>query len=296
MNDHMRRSEMVDVMIVGHFAKDQVIVDGNSETTSGGSVFFGSIALRHLGLRAAIVTRLHPLDFPRLEEVKREGVQIFASAAPATSGIANFYKSTDMERRVCKTLGFAGPISVNDIPDLPARVYFAGPIIAGEIDLPLLQHLSNLGPVALDIQGFVRVRAGDELVFRRWDNMEEGLACVTYLKADRAEAELLTGESDLAVAAKRLSSYGPAEVVLTQSSGVTVYSDGEVFQAPFTSRTLLGRTGRGDTCFASYLGKRLDATAYEACRFAAVVTTLKQERPGPWRGPLDEVEELLARM
>jgi sugar/nucleoside kinase (ribokinase family) len=287
---------MVDVMIIGHFAKDQVIVDGNSETASGGSVYFGSVALRHLGLRAAIVTRLHPDDFPRLDEVKREGVQVFATPALATSGIANFYDSADMERRVCKTLGFAGPFAVDDIPDLPARVYYAGPIIAGEIGVDLLQHLATLGPVALDIQGFVRVRDGEDLVFRRWDNLEEGLACVAYLKADRAEAELLTGEADLTVAAKRLSDYGPAEVVITQSSGVTVYSNGEVFEAPFTSRSLVGRTGRGDTCFASYLGKRLDATAYEACRIAAVVTTLKQERPGPWRGLLVEAEELLDTM
>lgn len=296
MSDHTRCSNLVDVMIIGHFAKDNVIVDGSSETTSGGSVYFGSVALQRLGLRAAIVTRLHPDDFPRLEELKREGVQVFAAPALSTSGIANYYSSADMERRVCKTLGFAGPLAVDDIPDVPARVYYAGPIIAGEIGFDLLQHLATLGPVALDIQGFVRVREGEDLVFRRWKNMEKGLACVTYLKADRAEAELLTGEADLTIAARRLADYGPAEIVITQSSGVTVFSDGEIFEAPFTSRSLVGRTGRGDTCFASYLGRRLDATAYEACRLAAVVTSLKQECPGPWHGSVAEAEQLLNRM
>jgi sugar/nucleoside kinase (ribokinase family) len=42
------------------------------------------------------------------------------------------------------------------------------------------------------------------------------------------------------------------------------------------------------------VGKRLSASAEEACRFAAAVTTLKQEQPGPWRGTLDDVEALLA--
>jgi sugar/nucleoside kinase (ribokinase family) len=283
----------VDVTIIGHFAKDELIVDGVSRTSSGGSVYYGSIALRRLGLEVAIVTRLHSDDFPRLEEVKEEGVQVFAVPAPQTSGIANHYDSADMERRVCQPLGFAGPFSRDEIPDLSTRLYLVGPIIAGEIDLALLQHLATRAPVALDVQGFVRVRAGKDLVFRPWPEMEEGLACVTYLKADRAEAELLTEETDLPTAAARLAHYGPREIIITQSSGVTVYAGGEVCEAPFTPRSLDGRTGRGDTCFAAYLGMRLRRPPAEATRFAAAVTTLKQERPGPWRGSPADVAAML---
>jgi sugar/nucleoside kinase (ribokinase family) len=284
----------IDIVIIGHFAKDHVVVDGHGQVTSGGAVYYGSVALQRMGVRTAVVTRLHPDDFPRLEELKQEGVRVFATPAAETSGIANFYESADMERRVCKPLGFAGPFRLQDIPLLPARVYLIGPIIAGEVDLPLLTAVATRGPVALDIQGFVRVQSGDDLVFRRWEEMEEGLAQVTYLKVDRAEAELLTAETDLRIAARRLAAYGPREIVLTQSSGVTVYADGQIFEAPFTPRSLVGRTGRGDTCFAAYLGKRLSAPLEEACCFAAAVTTLKQEQPGPWRGTLTEVEALLA--
>jgi sugar/nucleoside kinase (ribokinase family) len=124
--------------------------------------------------------------------------------------------------------------------------------------------------------------------------MAEDLAHVTYLKADRSEAEFLTGEADLASAARQLAACGPREIIVTQTSGVTVYADGQIYEAPFTPRSLDGRTGRGDTCFATYVGKRLSAPAEEACRFAAAVTTLKQEQRGPWRGTLDEVEPLLA--
>jgi sugar/nucleoside kinase (ribokinase family) len=114
---------------------------------------------------------------------------------------------------------------------------------------------------------------------------------VTYLKADRAEAELLTGLADMAAAARCLADYGPREVVVTESSGVTVFADGSIYQAPFTSRSLAGRTGRGDTCFATYLGRRLSASSEEATRLAAAVTTLKQEQPGPWRGSLAAIAE-----
>jgi sugar/nucleoside kinase (ribokinase family) len=263
----------------------------------GGAAYFGAVALRRLGVRVAVVTRLHPDDFGMLEVLRQEGIEVYASPAPETSGIANYYDSADMERRVCKPLGFAGPFRPDEIPDLRARIYAVVPIIAGEVDLPLLELLSERGPVALDVQGFVRVReetdAGPALVFRPWAEREQGLSLVTYLKVDRAEAELLTGEPDLDVAARALADHGPREVVLTQSSGVTVYADGQIHRAPFTSRVLDGRTGRGDTCFATYLGTRLKAPPERATRVAAAVTSLKQEKPGPWRGSLAEVESLL---
>jgi len=283
----------VDIMMLGHFAKDKLVVDGVGEFASGGAVYYGSVALRHIGVRVAVVTRLHPDDFPRLDELKREGVKIFAATATETSGIENLYNSADMERRVCKLMSFAGPFQQEDIPDISARVYLITPIIAGEVSLALLKSLAARGPVGLDVQGFVRVRQDGELVFRQWSDMAEGLSQVTYLKVDRAEAELLTDQTDLRIAAHQLATYGPREIVITQSSGVTVYADGDVFEAPFTPRSLAGRTGRGDTCFATYVGKRLTSPAEEACRFAAAITTLKQEQLGPWRGNLADVEALL---
>lgn len=284
----------VDILMIGHFAKDRNVVDGHGELASGGGVYFGSVALRRLGVTVAVATRLHPDDFGLLEEMKQEGVRVFATAAPQTSGIANYYNSADMERRICKPLGFAGPFEPDEIPDVTARIYVVASIIAGEVELPLLKELARRGPVAIDVQGFVRVREGDDLVFRPWSDMAEGLAHVTYLKTDRAEAELLTGESDLRQAARYLTELGPSEVVITESSGVTVYAGGQYYHAPFTPSKLVGRTGRGDTCFSTYLGRRLTASAEEATRLAGAVTTLKQEQAGPWQGTLADAEALMA--
>ena len=289
----MTQLKSVDIMMIGHFAKDLLVVDGRAEAASGGGVYYGSIALRRLGLSVAVVTRLHPDDFHLLDELTEAGVQVFASPAPETSGIENLYDSADMERRVCKPLGFAGPIGPEEIPDIQARIIMIASIIAGEVDLPLLRLLAQRAPVALDVQGFVRVRDGGDLVFRQWPDMEEGLGLVTYLKVDRAEAELLTGVSDMEAAARRLTDYGPREIMLTQSSGVTVFAEGRITQAPFTPRSLEGRTGRGDTCFATYLGQRLTRSVEEATLMAGAVTTLKQEQPGPWRGTRADAEELM---
>jgi sugar/nucleoside kinase (ribokinase family) len=315
----------LDLLFLGHFAVDRNVVDGVAKTESGGGVYYGGIAAARLGVRVGVVTRLHPSDFPRLEELRTAGVEVFATPAAATSGIENTYRLADMERRLCKPLGFAGPFTPEDLPwaqkpgfsekpgflDVAAHIIAVVPIIAGEVDLRLLRLLAarvqevsgasqsarRLCPpgIALDVQGFVRVREGDALVFRPWPEMAEGLAQVTYLKVDRAEAEALTGETDFLKAARELASYGPREIVLTQSSGVTVYADGRVYTAAFTPRSLAGRTGRGDTCFATYLAKRLVVPPEEACRWAGAVTTLKQERPGPWRGTPADVKALLRR-
>ena len=250
--------------------------------------------MRRLGVRVAVATRLHPGDFPLLEDLKREGVEVFAAPAPATTGIENIYNSADMERRICRPLAFAGAFRIEDMPRITSRVCLIVPLVAGEVDLPFLEHMAAHGPVGMDVQGFVRVAEGNELVFRQWPDMRAGLPHITYLKVDKAEAELLTGETDLAKAAQKLAALGPREIVLTQSSGVTVYADGQIYQAPFTPRNLTGRTGRGDTCFGTYVAKRLSASPEEACRWAGAVTTLKQERPGPWRGSPADVEALLA--
>jgi sugar/nucleoside kinase (ribokinase family) len=285
----------VDIMMIGHFAKDKLVVDSTSEIASGGAVYYGSVALRRIDVRVAVVTRLHSDDFSFLSEMKAEGVQVFATPAPETSGIENIYTTADMERRICKPLGFAGPFSLQEIPDLQARIYLVAPIMAGEVGLPLLKSLAQRGPVALDVQGFVRVRAGGKLVFRDWPEKAEGLAMVTYLKLDYAEAEVLTGLTDVHAAARQIAAYGPREIMITYNRGVLVYAGEQTHEATFTPRSMDGRTGRGDTCFATYLGKRLSAPPEEACRFAAAVTTLKMERPGPFRGTLAEVEAMMAR-
>lgn len=285
----------VDIAVIGHFAKDKIIVQGEERVSSGGSVYYGAIALRRMGLRVAAITRLQQDDFGLLDELKAEGILVFAQPAEQTSGIENTYFTEDMDRRLCRPLGFAGPFRIEDLPDVQASTFLVGPIMAGEVDIPLLRTLSPKGTVALDAQGFVRLREGEDLVFRDWPQKREGLALVDVLKVDTAEAEVLTGQIDVRQAMRELVAYGPREIVLTRPQGVLVYAGGKYHQASFNPREVRGRTGRGDTCFAGYLGQRLTADPEEACRFAAAMTSLKLEQPGPFRGTIEDVERAVKR-
>jgi sugar/nucleoside kinase (ribokinase family) len=285
----------VDIAVIGHFAKDKIIVRGEERVSSGGSVYYGAIALRRMGLKVAVVTRLRPNDFGLLDELKDEGILVFAQPAEQTSGIENVYFTEDMDRRQCKPLGFAGPFRIEDLPSIQARTFLVGPIMAGEVDIPLIRMLAAKSTVALDAQGFVRMWEGEYLVFRDWPQKQEGLALVDVLKVDTAEAEVLTGQTDVRQAVRELAACGPKEIVLTCPQGVLVYVGGECYQAPFNPREVRGRTGRGDTCFAAYLGRRLTAGPEEACRFAAAMTSFKLEQPGPFRGSIEDVERAVKR-
>jgi sugar/nucleoside kinase (ribokinase family) len=110
---------------------------------------------------------------------------------------------------------------------------------------------------------------------------------VDVLKTDGVEAEILTGETDIKEAAKILAAFGPQEIIVTHRDGVLVHADGRFYEAPFFPKEVRGRTGRGDTCTAAYLGKRLTAPP------AAALTSLKMEQGGPFSRELGEVEALI---
>ncbi len=285
--------KIFDIAMIGHFAKDRIVFEDTSRIASGGAVYYGSIALARLGYRVAVITKLREEDFPLLDELKREGITVFASAAAGTSGMENIYFTKDRDKRVCKPLGFAGAFEEDEIPDVEAKIFFVIPILAGEVNLSLLRKLSKKARIALDAQGFVRFAEGEKVVFKDWPEKAEGLSLVDVLKVDDTEAEVLTGMDDPREAASILASYGPREIVLTRKKGVLVYAEGQFYEAPFRPREITGRTGRGDTCFATYVAERLSTDAKQASRYAAAVTSLKMEVPGPFTGTTKNVETFL---
>jgi sugar/nucleoside kinase (ribokinase family) len=167
--------------------------------------------------------------------------------------------------------------------------------MAGEVGGGIVAQLAAHGPLGLDVQGFVRVPQGDTLVTTKWPEMADVLRDVTYLKLDDAEAEVLVGETDLGHAARAMAAFGPREIVLTHGHGLIVWAAGAIHEARFVPSIVRGRTGRGDTCFATYVAARLEMAPAQACRFAATVTSLKMEHPGPFRGTRAEVARVLPR-
>ena len=89
-----------------------------------------------------------------------------------------------------------------------------------------------------------------------------------------------TGTDDLTKAALTIEAWGCSEVVITQAEGVLARVRGETFYEKFSNRSVVGRTGRGDTTFAAYLARRLDHDVADSLKFAAALVSIKMETPG----------------
>jgi sugar/nucleoside kinase (ribokinase family) len=123
---------------------------------------------------------------------------------------------------------------------------------------------------------------------------------IQYFKADAAEAEFLTGikteEHDGRVAAgKKFIEMGAKEIVISHNKELIAVTKDEVVSAPFKNRNLTGRTGRGDTCFTTYITERLSQRPSVAVKFAAALTSLKMEIPGPFKQTRKDVENFIVQ-
>jgi len=294
------RNESTDIVIIGHIAKDIIEIDGTSYTSLGGAVYYGGITGSHMGLKMTIVTRLKKVDFHFLEIFKKNGINCYAYPSEETSGLRNIYSSKNMEFRDYKPLGFAGLFKKEEIPEFrsPPKFFVIGSIVAGELDLDLLDYIKNkYNNICLDIQGFIRFRDKKKVFYSPLSLKEkrEIISQINVLKLDQTEAKVLTNHQDINKAARDLAEYGPNEILITHENGISIYTSNTTFTFPWKNKSSVGRTGRGDTAFISYLGSRLTKNPEESLKFAAALTSLKLESSGPFTLPLYQVESLIKK-
>ena len=283
-----------DIAFLGHYTKDTIVLPHETKTVNGGAFNYGARVAVKMGLRTAVITRLAQEDFEVVEDLTRMGVEVFATPTAQSTSLKLVYPTRNLDQRTVYNVGSAGPFTPAEVAPVQARVFHVGASIRGEVPLEVIEALAQKeARISLDVQGFLRVSRGGELVHEDWPEAAQVLELVDVLKADAVEAEVLTGRTDLQEAARALAELGPNEIVLTHGKGVLVFADGRFHAAPFWARRMKGRTGRGDTCTAAYLGKRLTASPAEATIWAAALTSLKMEAEGPFTREMGEVEELI---
>lgn len=283
-----------DIAFLGHYTKDTIILPHETKTVRGGAFYYGAHVVVRMGLKAAVITRLAEEDFGVVGELSRMGVEVFAKSTAQSTSLKLVYPTQNLDHRTVYNVGFAGPFTPAEVAPIEARAFHVGASIRGEVPPEVIEALAQKEAViSLDAQGFLRVNRRGELAHEDWPEAAQVLELVDVLKADSVEAEFLTGTSDLREAARALAEFGPSEVVLTHGKGMLVYADGHFYAAPFRTREMRGRTGRGDTCIAAYLGKRLTTPPVEATIWAAALTSLKMEREGPFNREIKEVEKLI---
>ena len=288
-----------DLAYIGHYTQDTIVYPNLTRVVDGGAFYYGTNVAARMrpSVRVAVVTRLARADWRVVEELEKLGVTVLAHATPASTCLRLIYPTANLDERTIELTSSAGPFTLEDIASVNARAFIVGASVRGEVPTQVVEALAAKGAlIALDVQGYLRIVRDGKLVADEWRDKASVLRHVTILKTDAVEAQLITGESDRRAAARILASYGPREILLTHSGGVLVYHDGVFDEAPLVPREVKGRSGRGDTCTAAYVSRRLSSPPADAVVWAAAVTSLKLEAEGPFRGEMSEVQMLYEKL
>lgn len=290
-------SVFYDIIIFGNYTKDTIVSARGTRFVDGGGFNYGAHAAAALGLKVAAVTRLAREDFHVVRELERLGIDVFPRATNTSTRMRLEYPSSNVDERVLTCTRSAGPYGLDQFEGLQGRAILINASIREEVPPEVVEGLRERESLLVaDAQGFVRIIAPDNrLIYGAWEEKERVLSQLDVLKADAVEAEFLTGESDIHKAARMLAELGPREIVLTHRDGILVYAEDRYHEATFHVNKLVGRSGRGDTCIASYMAKRLTDLPEEAILWSAALTSLKMEAEGPFRGKKSEVQELVDR-
>lgn len=285
-----------DIAFIGQYTQDTIVNKSGTRLVDGGAYYYGSCAARRMGLRTAAVTRLARKDFGSFAPLEKLGATVRAIPTTHSTCLKLEYPSDNPDDRILSVTTVAEPFQPGDVEGIQAGVWSVGASIRGEVSLDVLKTIKATGArIGLDAQGYVRiVRDGTLAYDRNWPDKAAVMGLTNVFKADVVEAEILTGYTDLKTAARELLKFGDMELVLTHGAGVIVWADGAFHEAPFTPKSLIGRSGRGDTCLASYLAARITMKPKEATRWAAALTSLKMEAVGPFSGTVADIEKALA--
>jgi sugar/nucleoside kinase (ribokinase family) len=284
-----------DLVVIGNYTSDTIVSASGTRQVDGGGFNYAAHVAAMMGLRTAAVTRLAAGDMRVVEALERIGVTVFPAFTPHSTELRLHYPTANPDERVLTVGATAGAFTVDQVRGLEARAFLINGSVRGEVPIEVVRELRRGKAVlAADLQAFVRVAASDgTLGYAPWPEKERMLALFDILKTDAVEAEFLTGTADRKDAARILAAWGPGEIVLTHRDGVQALADGRFHEAPFRPKVLAGRSGRGDTCIAAYVARRLSAPPEEATAWAAAVTSLKLEAEGPIRRTVAEVEAML---
>ncbi len=293
----MNQPTTFDITFMGHMCYDEIHpFRADPITAPGSAVLCGAMAAARVGAKVAVVTRMHPDDAPILEPMRELGVHCVLVPTDATTRMRVVHPSEDVDVREMDQTANAGYLQVQDMPPIESRFVHLAGITDQEFTLDLIHGLRNRGySVSADMQSFVRQvnPVSRAISFDDVPNKTDIVPLLDRIKLDVVEARILTGFEDLEDAAKLLANWGCPEVVITRSDGVLAHVDGQTYFEPFSNRTVVGRTGRGDTTFAGYMAERLTQPPAQALKFAAALVSLKMEAPGPFAGTRQDV---LARM
>lgn len=286
-----------DIVFIGHIDKTilKYLHKGQVIPMTGGAVYFACFPAVRSGAKTCVLTKLAKKDSNMFDDMKKEGIDIIAIDSPETTSCENIFETEDMDKRKVVLVSQADPFTVKDIPDdLDTKIFHFAGLFANEFPNEMIEHVAKTKKdvkIGLDLQSKLRWSKDGVFSWLDWKEKKKYLPYVTFLKADTAESEIITGTADKEKAAKILFDWGAKEIMITHTDEVIVYDGKKFYSAPFNPSNLSGRTGRGDTTSAAYMVWRLNHDIEESIKYSAALCSIKMEKIGPFKGSIKDVQE-----
>ena len=281
-------------LIIGEIAEDtNVDYDGTTIQAIGGAVYYSGFAAANIGHKIAVLPKADTAKVD-LKDVfaKAPNITVFPIHSTHSFVTKNVYHTPDRERRTSTVDSVIDPYKPSEVPEeIDAKIWHLAGLVGGDIPDEMIPYAESRGAmVAVDVQTMLRWAENGGMVYHDWAAKREMLPYIRFLKTDAAEAEILTGTDDRVAAAKMLYDWGAKEVLITHNTEVLVYDGKDIYTCPIKARNLSGRTGRGDTTFASYITERLTQDIPTALKTATALVSLKMETPGPYMGTREDLD------
>jgi sugar/nucleoside kinase (ribokinase family) len=268
---------LLDLLVVGHFAIDYVVREGEALPPSlGGTVTFSSLAAAGLGAKVGIVSKVGP-DF------RDDYILFFARNGIDVSGVKKVKAPTTKyrlqytgEERILTLVSKCDLIKPQDVrgSEGKASAIHLGPI-AGEISNQTIHEVARWKKtVLLDLQGLIRK-------FDKYGNVSaetnpllpEIVRNVTIVKTTLKEGEVVTKASGFEKVASSLLDMGCkiSIVTLGAKGSYILTSDGESLSIPaIRPRRVMDYTGAGDAYAGSFL---VEYTRTQNIRRSAIIAS-----------------------
>ena len=284
-----------DLMILGPAIRDvNIDYTGAEDRSCGGAVTFCTPAAVAAGASVLAAVKIAAADRDILDTFRMDPEDVVLLPSEKTTIMRNEYFTPDRERRNSCCAAQSDPITPAELPQVPCKLYHLAGLLYGDFPNELIEYLHTKGLVSADAQGFLRHNEGGKMVFHDWADKRKYLPYMDFLKTDAAEAEILTGLTDRAEAARVLHNWGAKEILISHNTEMLAFDGQTMCTCPVKARNLSGRTGRGDTTFGAYLAMRMTGAGMEeALRYATACVSLKMETPGVFRGTKADVEAYL---
>jgi len=285
----------IDILFTGHLCLDEVQPYGEEKYFAPGSaVLCGAKVAARTDKKIGVYTRISRENEELLNDLRSDGVMVFPDYSDQTTMAGVLHPSPNVDERRLFIYKDAGAMRMDFFPEAVINhVHLAG-ISDREFSMDFMKEVrKRCKTLSVDMQSFVRQVDLNtrEINFSDVENKKEIVSLMDSVKLDVVEAKILTGFDDLEKAAVLFEEWGARETLITHSDGVLARVNGKTYYEKFSNKSVIGRTGRGDTTFAAYLSARIDHDVDYSLKFASALVSIKMEKKGPFSGTMEEVLE-----